>query len=477
MKQLKKILLNRYFFIFFVFSLSFFLRFYNLPKYISFHQDQVRDLLFIKDHFDKKLPILLGPKASVGDFYLPPFWYYLMSISYLFSPSPLSPTIMVIFLNSLAVIFIYIFCEKFFNKKTAVFSSLLYVVSPISIEYSRFAWNPNPIPFFTILTFYFLYLYLEKNNIFYFIFGSIFANLTLQLHYQGFIVFSFYFIILLIFKKINLKKFLIYIIINLILIIPFLIYEYQNKFSNTYGIINFVLKNQNNPLKFFGIPFFIKFLFSDFSLFLGKIIAFKNKTLGLILFGLMIFFIFKNLFKKDKKIQILNYFLIFSLILFFIYKNSLIDFYLLFFIPLFIIYIVYNLIKNLKKTAIIIFFVLLFFNLKYSPTFGSYDNTYLWLTKTVKLITSDKNYCLFYDIFSETFIENKIRYMVSLEKNQPEKNCLEILEKKRPKNIKVFYYLCKTAKCHQEKFKILDYEEIKFKDLEYDVKIYKYILN
>ena len=65
-----------------LFFLAFFLRIYKLPAFLSYHQDQVRDLLFIKSHFDKKTIFLLGPKASIGNFYLPPFWYYLMALSY-----------------------------------------------------------------------------------------------------------------------------------------------------------------------------------------------------------------------------------------------------------------------------------------------------------------------------------------------------------------------------------------------------------
>jgi hypothetical protein len=85
-------------FILLIFFLGFFLRIYRLDEFISFHQDQVRDLLYVKDHFEKKQMILLGPKASVGDFYLPPFWYYLMSFAYLFSKSPISPAILVVYL-------------------------------------------------------------------------------------------------------------------------------------------------------------------------------------------------------------------------------------------------------------------------------------------------------------------------------------------------------------------------------------------
>ena len=138
----------------FLFALS--LRLFRLPDFIAYHQDQVRDLFYVKDYFIRGQIFLLGPKASVGNFFLPPFWYYLMALGYIFSSSPVAPAFIVAFLSALTTIIIYIFCKKFFCQRIAFFSALIYAVSHVSIEHSRFAWNPNPMPFFTILTLYFL---------------------------------------------------------------------------------------------------------------------------------------------------------------------------------------------------------------------------------------------------------------------------------------------------------------------------------
>jgi len=467
-------------FILLIFFLGFFLRIYRLHEFISFHQDQVRDLLYIKDHFEKKQMILLGPKASVGDFYLPPFWYYLMSFAYLFSPSPLSPAVLVALINSLTVFLFYFLGKSFFDKKVALVSSFIFAISPFSIEYSRFAWNPNPIILFSFLTFYFLLSYLKKESLNDFILGTVAANLSLQLHYQGFIIFSFYFLTILFFKKINLKKFIIYLVINLLLILPFIIFEIKNHFPNILGIINFIINNQTkNNLKLFGIPFFVKFILFDFSSFISRTLFFKNLILGYLGLAIIFFLMIKNFFSKKQETKILNYFFIFSFFMFFIYKNSLIDFYLLFLVPFLILYFVIFLKDFLKNNFLFttVVFILIFLNLVNSPVFGRFDNTYLWLERSVKTVTKEKNFCVFYDIFPQTFIEDKLRYFFSIEKNKEENNCQKILNSKNPKefkNIKNIFYFCEPAICFRKNLNFQNKKEIRFPDLEYGVKIYRY---
>ena len=432
-----------------IFLLAFFLRVFRLPVFISYHQDQVRDLFFIKDHFDKGLPILLGPKASVGNFFLPPFWYYLMSLAFLFSSSPVAPAFVVVLLSSLTVLFIYLFSEKYFDKKTAFFASLLYAVSPLSIEYSRFAWNPNPVPFFTMASFYFLYIYIYNKKNYGFWLGLVAANLSLQLHYQGMIVFAFFFLAILIAKKLSWKKFLLSIIINFVLFLPFFIHEYSHNFENTKGIISFLFKTQSvSSLKFFGVPFFIKFIFRDFSVFIGAVLFFKNFIFGFIgflIFGLSIFYFPAQL----PPLKTLKYFFIFSFIMFFFYKNSLINFYLLFLIPVLIVYLTNIFLKLLdEKTFFIAFFIIVSLNIFLSPAFGKTDKTYLAIKEGVNLITYRNNYCLAYRIYKPTFIESKYRYLVSLAKNQPlNVNCEIPLFYRCDPRVKNLLLICEAGLC------------------------------
>ncbi|MBI5127461.1 glycosyltransferase family 39 protein [Candidatus Roizmanbacteria bacterium] len=460
---------------------SLFLRIFHLSYFISYHQDQVRDLFYIKDHFQASSFILLGPKASVGDFFLPPFWYYLMSLAYLFSKSPLAPAFLTAVLSSITTIVIYLFGRKFFSGSLAFIAATLYAVSPLSIEYSRFAWNPNPIPLFTILTFYFLYKFLFEKDEKSLYWGTISANLAFQLHYQGLVIFIFYFLTLLFTKKFNSKRFFRYFILNFFLVLPFVIYEVQNNFRNTSGIINFLIATQTTAkLKLFGVPFFIKFIIRDFSFFISRVLFFKNQIIGY--FALVVFLIslgIKTLTikRQDKYEKPLIFFLIFSLIMLFFYKNSLIDFYLLFLIPIVIIYFVL-VFKNIlgQKKTMIVFFVLILINLIRSPTFGAFDKSYLWLTESIKKTTVKKDYCIAYNIFPQTFIESKHRYLMSLVKNRPAYDkCQQIINRCYPK-VKTAYYFCEAAICDRATSHLSIGKLIDMKPLDYGVKIYEFDL-
>ena len=140
----------------------------------------------------------------------------------------------------------------------------------------------------------------------------------------------------------------------------------------------------------------------------------------------------------------------FSIATLFFYKNSLIDFYLLFLIPVIIIYFVLTINKYLPgKISYLIFFITALISVYTSPSFYGFDKTFLAVNQAVKLTTSSSNYCHVYKIFPQTFIESKLKYLVSLEKNSPIKtDCEKILYQQmcRPM-IKTIYYFCEPAKC------------------------------
>ncbi|MDO9028478.1 MAG: glycosyltransferase family 39 protein, partial [Candidatus Roizmanbacteria bacterium] len=372
---------------------------------------------------------------------------------------------------------IYFFCEKFFSQKIAIFASLLYAVSPLSIEYSRFAWNPNPIPFFTIASFYFLYIYLYKKKNYGLWWGIIFANIVLQLHYQGMVVLAFFVLVLFVTKKLSIKQFVKLIIINLILFLPFFIHEFEYNFENIRGIITFLFKSQSGSgLKFFGIPFFIKFIFRDFSAFIGETLFFKNQILGfigLLILGFSLFFI-KS---KTSSTKHLRYFLIFSFVMLFFYKNSLINFYLLFLIPIVIIYLTIIINDFLpEKIASIIIFLVVLLNLYFSPAFGKTDGTYIAVKNAVNLIAKNENYCPSYRIFDANYIKSKYEYLFSINKNKPVNlDCdLTTYLQSNPK-VKSSFYICEAPLCTYEYVDFSQFKEISQKPFDTGVRIYKLV--
>lgn len=455
--------------------MSLFFRLFRLPEFIAYHQDQVRDLIYVKDFFDRGQIILLGPKASVGDFFLPPFWYYLMEVMYWFSSSPVAPAALTAVLSAATSLVIYKFSRKFFNSNVAFAAALIYSVSHLSIEYSRFAWNPNPIPFFTILTLYFLCIYIYEGRAIGFWGGAIAASLAFQLHYQGLIVAIFFPLAILYYRKMPVKRFFQYILINLAMILPFIIYEIGNNFANTRGILDFALRAQGNPgLRYFGIPFFIKFMLFGFSSFLGKVLFFKNDILGylaLIVLGVSLLFPM-----RDKKARLLQLFFMFCFVMFFVYKNSLIDFYLLFLIPVVVIYFAVLAEKFLPRgffyftiTVIALFSIIL------SPSFGKTDDTYVAIKAATRYITAHDNYCIIYKIHPTNFIESKYRYLVSLAENQPKDvNCEKILYDYQCSNkVKTVFHLCGGGECQLPKRILNMMKTVDQRDYRTGVNIYQ----
>jgi len=433
-----------------IISLGFFLRAYRLTDFMAYHEDQVRDLFFIKNHFESLQPILLGPKASVGNFFLPPFWYYLMSLVFLFSKSPVAQAFLIVLFSTATIAVFYIFLKRFFSNTIALCGSLLLAVSPMAIEYGRFAWNPNPIPFFVVLLFFFLYSYIFDKKEWGFYFGVVASNLLLQLHYQGFILFLFFFFVLLFSKKLSLKKLIIFILINLVLLSPYIYYELTHRFQNLAGVIAFISKPQLAELKFFGIPFFIKYLIHDFVTFIGRTVSFNNTYLAFIIFFLSCVYLFIPFHRVQDRLIKYSYF--FSIILLYFYRNSLIDYYLLFLIPITILYFLIILERlPIKKPIVFLAIALLaLLNLVFSPAFKYTKPIYPEIKRVTDAITVEKDYCLIYDLFSESYTDEKIKYLVTLSKNQP-----------KTKRCGTIYYVCHLDKCRFDSHLLVDEKFIK----------------
>lgn len=399
-----------------LFLLTLFLRVYRLPEFIAYHQDQVRDLLYIKEHVEAGKFIYLGPKASVGNFFLAPLWYYLMEITYFFSHSPVAPALMVAILNSATVVLLYFFIATFFNPGTAVIASLLYAVSPFSIEYSRFAWNPNPIPFFTIIALYSLYIYLYKNRKNFIYVAVMAANFAFQLHYQGFLLVAAVFLFPL--KKRDWRRLILSSVLFIGLLTPFIIYEISNGFPNLSQIASFLGRTTEG--RSLGIFNSLKAFTQDYPEFISRVLFFGSKPLGIIFSLVTYFMVFKSFLAmklKGKRSPQDNLLLIYSILLLtlFAYRQWIVPYYLLVtLIPLVIIVVLA--LGRFKWFLLVLVLV----NLVMSPAFSNTDSSLKFFEKSVKEIRKSgvpKN-CIEYEIEDPDlqFTPNAIEYLVNYQK-------------------------------------------------------------
>ncbi len=136
-------------------------RMHNYHDWLFFKFDQARDATLISVAIEKgseELP-LLGPRATkVGEDYLRlgPIYYYMQYFSgFLFNST--APDVFAypdLFFAMLAIPLFYIFLRLYFSRFHSLLLTILYAFCFLVIQYSRFSWNPNSVPFFALLSFY-----------------------------------------------------------------------------------------------------------------------------------------------------------------------------------------------------------------------------------------------------------------------------------------------------------------------------------
>ena len=162
---------------------SIFLRFYNLKDSLMFQGDQGRDALVVANIFKNHDPVFIGPVTSIGNMYLGPFYYYFMlPFLRLTYPSPMGPVYAVAAVGVLTVILFYFLMQKIFGRHSVLLATVFLALSHTAVNLSRFSWNPNLAPFFSLLMFYFTYLAWKKDERYWLLVSAMFSVL-IQLHY------------------------------------------------------------------------------------------------------------------------------------------------------------------------------------------------------------------------------------------------------------------------------------------------------
>lgn len=336
----------------FILLLASFLRLYKIDEYMTFLGDEGRDAIVVRRllvYFD---PILVGPGTSIGNMYLGPLYYYLIAPSLLLAGfSPVGPSVFVALVGVLTVFLVWKFGHEWFGKVAGLIAAFFYAISPTVIVYSRSSWNPNVMPFFSLLSIYSVWKVYKSRGAsrevgwWMAILGISYA-FCLQSHYLGLLLLPtigvFLFIKYLKLKKEkSLKPFVKNSIIGLILFLflmsPLVIFDARHGWNNFAAIRKFFTVRQETvsirpwnaiPKTF---PIFVKVNTS--------LLAAKNVEVGKWLtIGMVGIAIWLVLFKKKSIIRnssyvVLAVWLVFALLGLGLYKQEIYDHYYGFFFP------------------------------------------------------------------------------------------------------------------------------------------------
>jgi 4-amino-4-deoxy-L-arabinose transferase-like glycosyltransferase len=170
-----------------IIAVGIFLRVYHFHDWLQFSPDQARDAAVVRDAIFGKTDLpLLGPIAGGTEFHLgPAFYYFGYFSSLLFGATPDAMAYPTLFFSVLSIPLLFFFLKKFFSVNLSLALAGLSSVSFFAVEYSRFAWNPNLIPFFVLI---FLYSFLEiiegndEKNLIWPIVAGVALGIGVQLH-------------------------------------------------------------------------------------------------------------------------------------------------------------------------------------------------------------------------------------------------------------------------------------------------------
>ncbi|MEK7096810.1 MAG: glycosyltransferase family 39 protein [Patescibacteria group bacterium] len=161
-----------------------FLRFYRLDGFLTFLGDQGRDAIIVKRIISLEHFPAIGAPTSIGQVYLGPFYYYFIAPWLLFfNYQPIGLAFGVALFSSLYLLINYFVVRELFDKRVALISTIFLSFSSVLIDFSRFSWNPNLLPLFTLLTVYFVIKSLKTNKWYYFALSGAFISFCIQLHY------------------------------------------------------------------------------------------------------------------------------------------------------------------------------------------------------------------------------------------------------------------------------------------------------
>lgn len=434
----------------FLLILAAFLRLYKISEYMTFLGDEGRDVLVVKHILEGNLT-LLGPRASAADFYLGPIYYYFMApFLYIFNYNPVGPAIMVALFGIATVYLVYKFGKEFFNTRVGLFAASLYAVSPIVIAYSRSSWNPNPMPFFSLLTLYFLYKGVVRNNRLSLALSGLFLGISMQLHYLstflGVIVFLYLLIAALRFRK-TIKK-LLFILANQYLLtiigfvigwLPFLAFEARHNFPNMRTIINFIFNSGDVT----GKGNFQNIVSDVFFRLFGRLIFnfpppepwLKLATPVLywliILLGFSCVFVLLYKLVKSKKEEYLKLLLItlwfiVGVLLFGFYKKGIYDYYFAFLFPAPFLLVgnllsfVYERGKMFVYVSLLVLVALFFLNIQANPFKYAPNKQYEQVKKISEFVLSKAEKKPFnFALITGGNSDHAYRYFFELENNSP----------------------------------------------------------
>lgn len=229
----------------FILLIGLLFRTYKLEELYIFEHDQDLFSWIVKDILVDKHLRLIGQLTSIDGLFIGPFFYYLLVPFFaLTNLNPVGALIPAILLGLITVWSFYFVFVKLFNVKIGIIAAFLYSVSLGSVFYDRWVVPTQPVVLWSVWYLYILFNLLKGNLKVLWIL-AILAGLTLSIHIALAPLFLMIPIALFLakrdkklnFKKVSKKNIFISLLLLLILVSPYFIFEIRHNFSQSQSLL------------------------------------------------------------------------------------------------------------------------------------------------------------------------------------------------------------------------------------------------
>lgn len=327
MTKIRKILYSSPFLGMSIFLFSAYFRVTNLDL-IEFKRDEALNIFLAAQPLFGKGFMPGGTVSSLG-FLNPPLFNYFLFPLIAISADPRFISACIAVINALSIIAFFFLIKKYYSLATAFITCLLFSFAPWAILYSRKIWMQDLLIPFVILLLYSIHkLIIDKKEkyLFLYVFS---AMMLIQLHPVS-IVFLSIITAFMVAKrvKINLKYVLWGLLIGAIPLIPYIIFEIQNKCPDCYALISsrnrlnsqYSLETFLRPLQIVGIGNF-HFILGPDTLTLGQMFPLVYKARQLLYLEYLLLPLGAVIFiLKEKKLSFLAYSVIATAVAYFFLK-------------------------------------------------------------------------------------------------------------------------------------------------------------
>lgn len=232
-------------------GISGFLNLYKINELMMFQGDIARDYLAARDMLiTGKIP-LLGITSSVTWLHQGPLSIYFIGMALLTGKfNPVAPAIFYGILGVLSTFVVYYLGRSLFNRNIGLLAGTIFATSPLVVVNARMPYHTSSIPLFASVFFLILYKVIKGRKyllpLLFFILGILF-----QLELSNGILFFLLGLLFFIYKsKFNKSLITKSIAAFMVGIIPFLLYDFTHRFTQTFGFLLWVL---NRIRLFFGL--------------------------------------------------------------------------------------------------------------------------------------------------------------------------------------------------------------------------------